>query len=517
MSLRLACLTVALAACGPPRITYVEAPAKVDLVMAPGVATITWEPGLNAATVLVARTLNGEEASKPDGGAVGDPLGGGTILYIGDQLKHLDANLPDTCGPFAWHLWGQATDGTWSKTAATVRSLRGAHTIAPSAEISKLTSVFEGDRVRLQWQPPDNSTAFERVRVLKKVGSAPTTTDDGTFVYAGPSATATDAISNLSATQDTYYAVFNCNSCDKCGTTAPSVAVSSPGDGGMSLGISGLTTTISADKQSLQLSWVTTAPRVKVLRTLNGPATGLTDPSATVVFDGAASSASERLDQLLPNLPLAARTYTYTAWGCLGATCSSVPATTTRALTLRQALQGGGYTLFWRHASAGVCTDNLTLGNASVTTTPNWWKSCDATCGTATAEQLGTAAATELAAVQTFFQSNGIAVSRVLSSEFCRAVRTAQGFQFPPLVEQVPALTYFVYDEANRCRDASSLLNANPAMGTNVAHVGHSIYPAACPILDSLEPGEAAIYRPTLGAPPRYIARVNTAQWSALP
>lgn len=513
-----ALLGVLLAACGGPHLTYVEAPAKVDLVVTPGVATVTWEPGLNAQSVLVARTLGSEDASPPDGGGVGDKLGGGVILYLGEEKQLIDANLPDTCGPFAWHLWSRAADGTWARTAATVRSLRGAHTLAPTAEISHLTSTFEGDLLRLRWLPPDSSTAFEQVTVLRKAGSAPTSTNDGTLVYSGPSAMVTDPLSNLSPSQDTWYAVFNCNSCGKCGATAPSVAVASPGDGGASLSISGLTSSWSADRQSVQLSWTSTAPRVKVLRTLNGAPTGPNDAAATVIFDGAGSSTSERLDRLLPNLPLAARTYTYTAWGCLGVTCSSSPSSTTRALTLRQALQGGGYTLFWRHATAGTCQDNLALGNASTTPSPNWWKSCDAVCASATAEQLSpTVSGTELTQVHSFFQGNGIAVSRVLSSEFCRAVRTAEGFQLAAPVEQVTALTYFVYDEPNRCRDASSLLNAPPAAGTNVAHVGHVSSPAACPVLDSLEPAEAAIYKPTLGAPPRFIARVGAAQWAALP
>lgn len=517
MSLRsLALLGALLSACGP-RTTYVEPPAKVDLVLTPGVATITWEQGINAQSVLVARTLGNEDATPPDGGTVGDPLGGGVILYFGEDLKLIDANLPDTCGPFSWHLWGQAGDGTWSKSAATVRSLRGAHTLAPTAEISNLTSVFDGNRVRLQWEPPEVGTNFELVRVFKKLGAAPTSINDGTLVYAGPSSSVTEPISSLSATQDTWYAVFNCNSCDKCGATAPSIAVASPGDGGTSLSITGLTTALSADRQSVQLSWVTTAPRVKVLRTLNGPATGLTDPNATVVFDGAGTSASERVDKLLPHLPLTARMYTYTAWGCVGITCSNLPATTLRGLTLRQALQGGGYTLFWRHATAGSCVDNVSLGNASVTGTPNWWKSCDAVCATATAEQLGPASVTELLQVQSFFQTNTIPVSRVSSSEFCRAVRTAEGFALGPQVEQVPALTYFVYDEPNRCRDATSALNASPPAGTNVAQVGHVNNPMPCPVLDSLEPAEAAIYKPSLGAPPRFIARVQSGQWATLP
>ena len=87
MSLRsLALLGALLSACGP-RTTYVEPPAKVDLVLTPGVATITWEQGINAQSVLVARTLGNEDATPPDGGTVGDPLGGGVILDFGEDLS----------------------------------------------------------------------------------------------------------------------------------------------------------------------------------------------------------------------------------------------------------------------------------------------------------------------------------------------------------------------------------------------------------------------------------------------
>ena len=511
-------LAMVFTACGP-RITYVEPPTKVDLALAPGVATLTWQHGTNATTTLIARTLMNEEPTAPGAEIkVGDALGAtGVVLALGEDLKLIDANLPGGCGPFSWHLWGRAADGTWSTTAATVRSLRGAHTIAPTAQITNLTSAFEGDKVRLQWDPPELSTAFELVKVFKKANSAPMSVNEGTLLYSGPSSSTTDLVRNLSSTP-TYYAVFNCNSCENCGAMAPSVSVVSPTDGGVSLSITGLTTALSADKQSFELSWNTTAPRVKVLRTLNGPATSLTDANAVVVFDGAGAGTTERLDRLLPNLPLTARTYTYTAWACVGTLCSTTPATTTRAITLKQALQGGGYTLFFRHATAGTCADNLSLGNASVTTSPNWWKSCNAICGTATAEQLSPALSpAELAQVQTFFQTNAIPVSHVLSSEFCRAVRTAEGFAFGPQVEQVTALTKFVYDEPNRCLDAISLLNAPPAQGTNAVHVGHVEYPAACAVLDSLEPAEAAIYKPSFGAPPRFIARLTPLQWGLLP
>jgi hypothetical protein len=519
MSPRLGCLALlSLTACGP-RITYVE-PPKASVTVTPGLAVITWEKGLNAQSTLLARTTSNAEPTMPMGSPMkGDPLGTASVLFISEEQKFTDNQLPDACGPFAWHLWSRAADGTWSKTAATVRSLRGEHTLAPTAEVTQLASVFDNGQVRLTWMPPEASTAFEGVTVVRKRGMAPASSTDGTIVYSGPSGMVMDSVNNLSPTEPTFYAVFNCNSCGRCGATAPSVSVASPGDGGTSLSVSGLSAVISSDRQHVDLTWTTTAPRVRVLRTLNGMPSGPTDPNATVVFDGSASSARERLDALLPNMPLEARRYRYAAWGCLNTTCSVTPASLEFTVTLKQALQGGGYSLYFRHATATTCVDNLTLGTASGTSSPNWWKSCNATCASATSAQLTPSAADfELSSVATFFASNTIPVTRVASSEFCRAVRTAEGLQLDAgVIEQVQQLTYFVYEETNRCRDQSSLINAMPTQGSNAVFIGHADYATACPVFDSLNPADAVIYKPQLGAPPRYIGRVSPTQWSSLP
>lgn len=510
---------VFLAACGP-RPTFVDPPVRASLEVSPATAVITWEKGLNAQSTLIARTLGTVDATAPDGGlAIGDELGAGVVIALSEGTTFTDNKLPEGCGPFAWHLWSRAADGTWAKTAATVRSLRGAHTLAPTAEVTALTSSFEGSGVRLSWQPPEASTAFEGVTVVRKRGSAPTAVTDGTSVYSGPSSTLTEPLTALSAAEPTWYAVFNCNACGKCGQTAPSLAITAPGDGGATLSISGLSAQVSGDGQRVQLSWSTSAPSVKVLRTHNGTPTGPTDPSAVVVFDGAGTAAGERVDLLLPDLPLETHRYTYTAWGCIGATCSAAPASTPFRVTLKQALRGGGYALYFRHATATTCADQTSLGTASTTSTPNWWKSCDSSCTTATAAQLTPASAdVELGAISGFFADAGVAVSHVRTSEFCRAVQTAARFQLDAgVVEQVPALTFFVYEESNRCRDTTSLLNGAPAAGTNAVLVGHGDFAGACAVLDSLNFAEAAIYKPTLGAPPRYLARVGATQWATLP
>jgi hypothetical protein len=504
--------------CGAAK-TYVEAPVRAQVVVTPGVATLSWERGLNAQSTLVARTLGSAEPTPPSSLEVGSTLGAGVVLAVTQETSFVDRDLPDHCGPFAWHLWSRAADGAWAKTPTTVRSLRGAQTLAPNVQVTGVRSAFEGAVLHLAWQPPEASTAFEGVTVVRKRGSAPASPIDGVIVYSGPSLSATDGLGNLSVTEPTFYSVFNCNGCGKCGDIAPSIAVTAPSDGGVGVDSADVRAQVSADGQWVDVRWTSTAPRVKVLRTVNAQAMGIDDQNATVVFDGAGAALRERLDLLLPNLPLEARRYVYTVWGCVGDTCSARPATAAFEFTLRQALRGGGYSLFLRHATATTCADEVSLGNASTTTTANWWKRCDVNCGTATAAQLtaGTADG-ELAAIARFLRDNQVGVGRVVASEFCRAVVTAQALVGDGgVVEPSMALTYFVYDEVNRCRDTVSMLNARPMAGVNTVYVGHADYAAACPVLDSVNPAEVLIYKPVVGAPARYVARVGWAQWAALP
>ena len=520
MSRRLLALTLPLLACGGS--TFVEPPLRTNVEVSPATAVLTWENGVNAHSTLVVRTTSTAQLAPVKPGAdagVGDVLGTGVVVGVTEEKTFTDRNLPDLCGPFTWHLWARAVDGSWAREAASVSSLRGANTIAPTAEVTRVRAVFEGGDVRILWDPPEASTAFEGVTVVRRRGAAPTSVLDGATLYSGPSSSVRDTLANLSPAEPTYYGVFNCNQCGRCGNTAPSVAVLAPADGGASLSISDFTAQRSADGQRVELAWATTAPRVKVLRGLNAAPVSPTDPAATVVFDGAGVATSERLDALLPNLPLTARRYTYAAWGCIDDVCSATSQTVNFSFTLAQALQGGGYTLYFQHATATTCADDTALGTASSTTRPNWWRSCEATCSAATAAQLTPGvSALELAGVHGFFADGGVPVSRVLASEFCRAQQTVDGFGLGGVaVEPTQALTYFVYDEGNRCRDTLALLNAKPADGTSALHVGHPFTPGSCAVLDSLNPAEAAIYKPQVGAPAKYVGRVLSTQWSSLP
>lgn len=259
----------------------------------------------------------------------------------------------------------------------------------------------------------------------------------------------------------------------------------------------------------------------RVLRRLNAAVTGPADPSASLVFLGDAVAAFDDLTALLPDTTTVARTYHYAVYACdsIG-NCESGGSHTTLTPTVRQALVAGGYVIHWRHADADVCSDKLSLGTAGATSYPDWWKRCDADCptpstGTATARQLNARGRADAAMIGAAFDTLGITVGRVLTSEYCRNVETAQHMDFGPPIEEVQELTYWVYDEASRCADTFVMLGEAPAAGTNTALIGHA--GNACSPLSDLVWGEAAIYKPDGMGGATFIQRVLETGWLSLP
>jgi phosphohistidine phosphatase SixA len=275
------------------------------------------------------------------------------------------------------------------------------------------------------------------------------------------------------------------------------------------------------DGAAIDLTW--TAPgggsaytHARVLRRLNAAVAGPTDPSATVVFSGTGEAALDALTDLLPNTTTVMRTYHYAVYGCDSmANCESVGSHTTLTPTVRQALVAGGYVIHWRHADADVCSDNQSLGKADVTMVPDWWKSCDANCGTATARQMNAQGVLDATAIGDAFDTLGIPVGRVLSSEYCRNVQTAVLMDFGPIIEESQELTYWVYDEASRCADTFVMLGDAPTAGSNTALIGHA--GNVCSPLSDLAWGEAAIYKPDGIGGTTFIQRVLENAWLSLP
>jgi len=272
----------------------------------------------------------------------------------------------------------------------------------------------------------------------------------------------------------------------------------------------------------IALSWNNPSPTsgntmARVVRRLNAPPAGPTDPASILVYSGAASSAADAVANLLPSTSLQGRTYYYAVYSCASDTvCNLTPSVTTLILDLGQALRAGGYVIHWRHASADVCSDNLSLGTAENTSSPNWWKSCNAVCSTATARQLNPTGVTESVAIGNSLRSRAVPFGRVLSSEFCRNVATAELMDLGPPIEQIPEITFFVYDEGNRCAHSQMLVAQAPAPGTNTALIGHAGFPFNCPIFGALAWAEAAVFKPNDSGTADLVARLTANEWEGL-
>ena len=83
------------------------------------------------------------------------------------------------------------------------------------------------------------------------------------------------------------------------------------------------------------------------------------------------------------------------------------------------------------------------------------------------------------------------------------------------MIEQKPEVTYFVYDEANRCNNSMAIAAMEPATGKNTGVIGHAGF--TCNILDSLAWAETAIFKPDGMGGSTFIAKVKWNEWDALP
>jgi phosphohistidine phosphatase SixA len=168
--------------------------------------------------------------------------------------------------------------------------------------------------------------------------------------------------------------------------------------------------------------------------------------------------------------------------------------------------------------------DNVSLGTASSTTVPNWWRSCEANCEIATARQLNQTGVDESIAIGQAFDDHGIPVGRVLSSEYCRCFTTAELMDFGPPIELEQGLSLFVYsDVIDRCEATKEFIREVPAAGTNTAVIGHTGF--TCTVVESepasnlgaLEWAEAAIFKPDGDGGVEYVVRLMGDEWAGLP
>ena len=272
--------------------------------------------------------------------------------------------------------------------------------------------------------------------------------------------------------------------------------------------------TASVQGDQVRVAWPPGTPVVRLLRKLNAAPVDANDPGAEIVYTGAGTSVDHALDDLVPALDNVAAKYYYALYDCADPLCSEL-AVIEFAPTLVECLRAGGYTIFWRHADADVCGDRLDLGTADTTSVPDWWRSCVANCDSATARQMNAVGVDNATLIGEQFDLLGIPVGRVLSSEYCRCVTTAELMDFGPTIELDPGITYWVYDEANRCTHCLDHLATVPAAGSNTAIIGHAGF--TCQMLGGLAWSECAIFKPRTGAAPQFVARVVASAWETLP
>lgn len=545
----LAALSLVLCAC-QPFIATTEADAGVPSPVVGLAATVngsrvtlTWTNPSDATfeRALVVRYTDARFGVPPGNRIpkVGETLGGGIVVANARLTTFTDNQPPQECGAITYQVWALDSSGSAAESAPSVVVDGRLLSSAPNERPTDVSLAYDdAGTVTLAWKNPRFDAGANEVVAVRKKGEVPASPSDGTLLYQGANDSLVDSLPFAMPATGVGYAVFACNRCGQCSSQGASAklelsqADAGAPDAGFDGGSSvldagpvidhpvGLTAAISSDGRAVVLAW-TNPPAdagqtsVIVKRALNQAPSGPGDSAAHTVFSGQAASATEPLSGLLPNSALTARSYTYAVYGCKSSVCETEGSRATLTVTVTQALRGGGYTLFWRHATANVCADNLALGFADAGTSPSWWKSCDSMCSTATARQLdGVNSTQETTAIHNAFVTKGITVGRVLSSEYCRCVQTAQGLNFGPAIEQVPALTYYVYDDSFRCVNTMALMNQVPTVHTNTALVSHAGF--TCPVLDGLAWGEAAIFKPGAGQA-TYIARVPWNGWANLP
>ncbi|HYD46782.1 MAG TPA: hypothetical protein VEB21_00450, partial [Terriglobales bacterium] len=255
-----------------------------------------------------------------------------------------------------------------------------------------------------------------------------------------------------------------------------------------------------------------------ILRRLNQPPTGPTDSAATEVFRGGGSAAEDALTALLPDTADQPRQYFYAAYGCKAADgpCATESSFAAVEMSLVQALHAGGYVLHWRHAAADLCVDRFDLGTADMTSVPDWWRSCDANCATATARQLIPEGVVQATEIGNQMRARAIEFDRVLSSEFCRNFGTAELMALGPEIELVQGLTFNIYPAIDRCETSYNFIQQVPAAGKNTAVIGHTGFVPSCPVLGNLSWGQAAIFKPDGAGAASLIALVHAHEWAAL-
>ncbi len=187
-----------------------------------------------------------------------------------------------------------------------------------------------------------------------------------------------------------------------------------------------------------------------------------------------------------------------------GTTAAPIPPTGPLSrVALVEALRGGGYVIYFRHAATIPIPDDAD---------PVVLADC------ATQRKLSPAGETQARAIGQDFRRLGIPVGTVLSSPFCRALDTAR-LAFDQ-AEIAPALENLETspddsERENRTAGLRRLLATPPEPGSNTVLVAHGFNISAAAQVTIPEAG-AAIFRPDGAGGFTLVATVPAEEWATL-
>ncbi|HKG73013.1 MAG TPA: histidine phosphatase family protein [Aestuariivirgaceae bacterium] len=179
-------------------------------------------------------------------------------------------------------------------------------------------------------------------------------------------------------------------------------------------------------------------------------------------------------------------------------------------LALVEALRGGGFNIYLRHtATSWDQDDNVTAAGD--------WRSCDAQ----RMRQLSAEGRDMAKRIGAAMGALRIPVTKVLSSEYCRAAETARLLDIGQVTQtsdivNLRSASYAGGDEAAVQR-ARRVLAQPPAAGGNAVIVGHGNLISAAAGVTAGE-GGGAIFRPVSGSEGRFdiVARLDADDWEKL-
>ena len=136
------------------------------------------------------------------------------------NITTLSTNISDITTSITSTFISVSTSTSTSTISSTSSSTKD--TTPPTDEVLHPSSSSSNNIVTLSWTNPTNDTDFDHVTIVRKQGSAPSDSSDGTEVYSGTNTTYTDTTITSDGTY--YYVIYTCDANNNCMITGMTVS-----------------------------------------------------------------------------------------------------------------------------------------------------------------------------------------------------------------------------------------------------------------------------------------------------